>query len=60
VSEGGPGPGPGSAFFHHYIVIESPDLPISDGRVVFELAKAPEASMSGVMVPGTEYIQVVH
>ena len=29
VGEGGPG----SAFFHHYIVVESPDLPVTDGRV---------------------------
>ena len=48
VGEGGPG----SAFFHHYIVIESPDLPVTDGRVVFELAKGPEASVSGALVPG--------
>ena len=48
VGEGGPG----SVFFHHYIVIDSTDLPDSSRHIVFELAKGSEASSSGALVPG--------
>ena len=48
VGEGGPE----SAFFHHYIVIDSPDLPDNNRRIIFELAKGSEASSSGALVPG--------
>ena len=41
-----------SAFFHHYIVIDSPDLPDNNRRIVFELAKGFEANPSGALVPG--------
>jgi len=45
--------GPESAFFHHYIVIDSPDLPDNNRYIVFELAKGSEAnSSSGALVPG--------
>ena len=44
--------GPESAFFHHYIVVDSPDLPDGNRRIVFELAKGSEASSCGALVPG--------
>ena len=31
--------GPDCVFYHHYIVLESPELPMSSKRLIFELAK---------------------
>ena len=42
--------GPGCGFFHHYIVLESPLLPIT-GNLIFELAKTTDSFGILTVVP---------
>jgi len=43
--------GPDSHFYHHYIVVESLDLPVRSRRLVFELAKTEDHMGRRKVVP---------
>ena len=43
--------GPGCGFFHHYIVLESSQLPVGRNRLIFELSKTRDSEGRRKVLP---------
>ena len=46
--------GPACGFFHHYIVLESSQLPVDSNRLIFELAKMQDAAGRRKVTPNVQ------